>query len=104
MQNKISYDDESEALDKMDMVVGDNTQIDFQKFQNNDENLPFIINNVYNQPNVEYAIVKRKNYVIKNLYKKRKYLAVENGLLYKNITRSGLYNKQLVINNSCIKI
>ena len=46
MQNKISYDDESEALDKIDMVVGDNTQIDFQKLQNNDENLQFIINNI----------------------------------------------------------
>ena len=72
--------------------------------QNNDENLQFIINNVYNQPNVEYAIVKHKNYVFTNLYTKRKHLAVENGLLYKKITRSGLYNKQLVINNSCIKI
>ena len=31
MQNNILYDDESEALDKIDMVVGDNTEIDFQK-------------------------------------------------------------------------
>ena len=53
---------------------------------------------------MEYAIVKHKSYVIKNLYKKRKHLTVENGLLYKQITRNGLCNKQLVINNSCIEI
>ena len=67
IQNKISDDDESQALDKIDMVVGDNTQIDFQELQNNDETLQFIINNVYNQPSVEYAIVRHKHYVIKNL-------------------------------------
>lgn len=95
---------EEDVLDKVDLIIDNNGLIDIRKLQKEDIDIQYIINNVVGNNNIGLADIRDKSRVIKSLWRKRKRLHTEDGLLYKSCEDNcrGVISKQLVINNSCI--
>ena len=105
IQNKVDEDStDDDVLEKIDLIIKDNPHVDFRVLQRQDEGIQYIIETVVDDPEVKYSSVKDKSLFIKSLFKKRKHLVLEDGLLYKNRTKDGIHNKQLIINNSCVDL
>ena len=104
IQNKVSDVDYSESvLDKAELVIDDDSRIDWHEVQKQDRDIQYIINNVVKNCRVGLPEVRTKNAIVKMLYRKRDQLSLVNGLLYKTSTTSDKQvSKQLVLNKSCL--
>ena len=83
IQNKVSDVDYSESvLDKAELVIDDDSRIDWHEVQKQDRDIQYIINNVVKNCRVGLPEVRTKNAIVKTLYRKRDQLSLVNGLLY----------------------
>ena len=104
IQNKVSDVDYSESvLDKAELVIDDDSRIDWHEVQKQDKDIQYIINNVVKNCRVGLPEVRTKNAIVKTLYRRRDQLSLVNGLLCKTSTTSDKQvSKQLVLNKSCL--
>lgn len=104
IQNRIDGTEEDDVLDKVEMLVEKNPLVDFRALQENDDDIQFVIKNIVGKSELSYRMVKEKSHFVKNLFKKRSQLVIENGMLYKMRMKYGICSKQLVVNESCLDI
>lgn len=95
---------ESDVLDKVDLIVDCSDHLNLQSLQDNDDNIQFVIRHIVSNPNITYKDVRDQSHFVKNLFKKRDRLLIEDGLLYKQRAKNGVINKQIVVNDSCVDV
>ncbi len=83
------------------LILGDNNIIDWSAMQQEDDDISYIKQHVYNT-DVRYPDVRNRSKFVRSMYNKRKQLTMKNGLLYKEMRTAGEVQQQLIINPKCL--
>ena len=93
---------EDDIVDKINITFKKSERIDWYTLQRTDNNIQYAINNFVDKY-CNYSKIKDQSPEVKALFKFRKVLSIENGLLYK-VRKSHYSGKQLIINESCVEL